>query len=544
MYVNNLSFDPAHPWFPVPGLPGSEWAVEVFTTENVYGLDPKETQFEGSRLVAGRLQLLGGQRPAEGRVAVDVSKGREGAVSWLIAAQVEEPIKSAKLVLRGLPTTPTNFGWWSPTTPASKVLRPTADLPVHLTYPWAYPGDSWPSPWICAGEDTGLTISIRDPLVRAKRFYAYQPHWSNGQVVELVCSAEAAARTSSFETPEIRLHPCADAAAIRRDFEDHLRWLEATHHLVPWADRHDAPPWADQLELVLTLHGQHWTGFVFNTFDQMAAILDEISSVLPGDRLLAYLPGWEGRYYWQYPQYGPGKDLGGEIEFARLVETARRLGVHLMPMFGATGANVHRYPNWKDAAFRSPSDRYIELINNPDWDNDRLGEDEQVFLNPGEPSFQRYLADQVSGVVDRYGVEGVFLDTSACWFDDPRHNVYRGYRELVAEIHRRHPGVLVCGEGWYDALLPLFPINQTWADIAEPPRFDDLPTRYSRFLGHLNGGAPGAGSTGVHEGGTRPPSMPIRRNGFVPSLGIVDDTMTKHRAEILEFCRAVSMESR
>jgi hypothetical protein len=35
VYVNDLSFDPRHPWFPVPGLAGAEWAVEVFTTGNV-----------------------------------------------------------------------------------------------------------------------------------------------------------------------------------------------------------------------------------------------------------------------------------------------------------------------------------------------------------------------------------------------------------------------------------------------------------------------------------------------------------------------------
>ncbi len=172
-----------------------------------------------------------------------------------------------------------------------------------------------------------------------------------------------------------------------------------------------------------------------------------------------------------------------------------------MPMFGANGANVRRYPGWEAAAFRSPSDLYVELVNSPDWDNDRGGEDEQIFLNPGEPNFQRHLVEQVSEVVERYGVDGAFLDTSACWFDDPRHDVCKGYGDLVDELHRRHPGLLVCGEGWYDALLAVFPMNQTWTDMSEPPRFDDLPMRYSRLLGHLSDGAPGAGSTGVHEGG-------------------------------------------
>jgi hypothetical protein len=293
---------------------------------------------------------------------------------------------------------------------------------------------------------------------------------------------------------------------------------------------------------VLTLHGQHWTGFVFNTFDQMARILERVCDEVPGERVLAYLPGWEGRYYWQYPEYGPGVDLGGEAAFGRLVESASRLGAHLMPMFGANGANVHRYPRWGQAAFRSPSDLYVELVNKPDWDNDRAGEDEQVFLNPGEPHFQRHLVDQVNEVVERFGIEGVFLDTSACWFDDPRYDVYKGYRDLVDALHVRHPSLLVCGEGWYDALLGVFPMNQTWIDMTDPPRFDDLPTRYSRVLGHLNEGAPGAGSTGVHEGGTNRHARPLKRHGFVPALPFVEDTLEDHWHEVQAFCRAVLKE--
>ncbi len=521
MYVNNLSFDPAHPWFAVPGADGTEWALEVFTTENVYGLDADKTEFDGSRLEASGLQLLGGQRRAPGTLTVDVRLSSDGAVCWAISASTGEVIKSTKLLLRNIPAELSNAGWWTATTAAIKTLGPTSDAPVLLAYPWANPGDSWQTPWICAGEGPAVVISVRDGSVRAKRFYAYRPHWHDGEVVEIVCTAAAGSRGSAFESPQIRLRRCADHVEVRRDFEDHLAWLEATYGLARWEERRDVPSWADQLDLVLTLHGQHWTGFVFNTFDQMAAILERVCEEVPGDRVLAYLPGWEGRYYWQYPTYAPGTDLGGAVAFGRLVATARRLGAHLMPMFGANGANVRRYPGWDEAAFRSPSDLYVELVNKPDWDNDRAGEDEQVFLNPGEPGFQRHLVDQVNDVVERYGIEGVFLDTSACWFDDPRHDVYKGYRDLVDALHDRHPSLLVCGEGWYDALLGVFPMNQTWIDMTDPPRFDDLPTRYSRVLGHLNEGAPGAGSTGVHEGGTNHHARPLKRNGFVAALPFV-----------------------
>jgi hypothetical protein len=542
MYVNNLSFDPAHPWFSVPGIDGAQWALEVFTTDNVYGIDAGQAQFAGNHLAASGLQLLGAQRQAPGAVQVDLHEDADGAVSWDVVVSTGELVKSAKLLLRHLPVGPTAAGWWTATTPAQQARRPTDREPVCFGYPWAGVGGGWQTPWICAGEGPAITLSVRDGSVRAKRFYAYRPHWADGEVIEIVCATAAASPGKVFQLPPVRLRACADQAEVKRDFDSHLAWLEASYGLPRWEARGDVPPWADQLDLVVTLHGQHWTGYVFNTFDQMAAILERVCQEVPGPRTLVYLPGWEGRYYWQYPTYRPGEDLGGEAAFRRLVATARRLGAHLMPMFGANCANIRHYPKWGEAAFRSPRDLYVELVNKPDWDNDRAGEDEQVFLNPGEPNFRGHLIAQVSETVERYGIEGVFLDTSACWFDDPRYDVYQGYRDLVGGLHARYPDLLVCGEGWYDALLGIFPMNQTWVDMADPPRFDDLPARYSRLLGHLNDGAPGSGSTGVHEGGTNRQARPLKRNAYVPALPFVDDTLSEHWPAVQAFCRAIVKE--
>jgi hypothetical protein len=537
--INNLSFDPAHRWFDVPGVAGAVWAIEIFTREDAFGLDPDRTAFDGCRLVSEGFQRLGGAHKAAGTATVECRRGDDDATTWTISVQAVEPVKSVKLLIRNLPSALLEQGWWTPTTPAGHAGR---DRPVLLAYPWSSSDEHWQTPWVCTGNGPGLSLSVRDESVRAKRFYAYQPHWSDSEIVEVVCTPSASARHQFFELPEIRLALRADEAEIQRDFDEHLAWLEGAYRLPRWEERRDVPAWADELELVVTLHGQHWTGHVFNTFDRMAEVLETVCEEIPGERILAYLPGWEGRYYWQYPIYGPGEDLGGEEGFARLVEVARALGVHLMPMFGANGANMTRYPEWERAAFRSASNRYVALVNTPDWDNDRFGEDDQIFLNPGEPDFQAHLVGEVSKVVDRFGIEGVFLDTSACWFDDPRYDVYRGYLDLVGEIRRRHPGLLVCGEGWYDALLAVFPLNQTWLDMAEPSRFDALPMRYSKVLGHLNYGAPGTGSTGVHEGGTHPVSVPFRRDGFVPALPVTDDTFTRHRDAALAFCRAIARD--
>lgn len=533
--LNNLSFDPRHAWYPVPDGSGAEWTVEVFTVDDVRLLDPERTTLTDGTLHADGLRWPGGQRTRPGTVHVEL-RTDEDAVSWRVTVEADQPVKAVKLAFRGLPVG-TDEGWWAATTPRDKSLTPTPDTPVGLRYPWP----EWQTPWVCGG--SRMTLSVRDELVRAKRFYAFWPPWSPTPVTEVVCDQLATRRGPRFEVPEIRLRRCADDADVRADLEAHLRHVERAFGLVPWEQRDDVPAWMHDLRLVVTLHGQHWTGFVFNTFDQMTRILERVTEHVPGHQILAYLPGWEGRYYWQYPYYQPGADLGGADGFERLVRRANQLGVHLMPMFGANGANLRRAPEWESAMFRSPADRYAVHVNHPDWDGDRLGEDDQVFLNPGEPTYRAFLRDQIRELVNRYDVAGVFLDTSACWFDDPRHELYDGYRQLVAELRTARPDLLVCGEGWYDALLGLLPVNQTWLDVSRPARFIELPYRYSRLLGHLNSGCPGQGSTGVHEGGFRTVAKPLRIPGFVPSLGFVADTLEHYADDVAAFCDEVMADN-
>jgi hypothetical protein len=279
---------------------------------------------------------------------------------------------------------------------------------------------------------------------------------------------------------------------------------------------------------------------VFNTFDQMGEVLKTITQHIPGREILAYVPGFEGRYYYAYPHYRPGEAVGGDAGFRRLVETAKALEVRLMPMFGMHGANVQVYPDYERSVFRMRTNSYTTLVNCPDWDTDRSGEDDQVFLNPGEPVFRQHLLEQVSGIVRDYGVSGVFLDTSACWFNDPRHNLYEGYQLLIDELHRRHPDVLVAGEGWYDAILGVMAVNQSWLGIDRHYKFPQILSRYGRALGHLAEGAPGAVSTGVHERGFTYKRAGEVTEGHIASVGIVDDSMRLYVDEVIAACKKLA----
>ncbi len=541
MYVNDLSFDPRDPTFEMSHFPGVRWAIQVFTVNNLYSLDPNQTTTEptmaGLRLICNGLAWAGQQKTAPGRVEVDL--GRDGdALTWRVSAWHDEPIKSVKLLVYGLPDNALDAGWWMPTSAMGEAVHPSPEIPLR----WRYPFPEWHTAWACAGDGPGaVTVSVRDRDVRPTCLYVHLPPYADDRpVVEIVCEEDARNWTGHFAAPEIRVCRCETAAEIDADFDAHLAFIEDAFDLRPWEDRADVPAWMRDIRLVLNLHGQHWTGFVFNTFDRMAETLRVVANDIPGDQVLAYIPGWEGRYYYEYPYYRPGDHLGGEAGFRRLLATARELGVKIMPMFGANGANAQRYPDWERAAFRNRTDRLVRLINCPDWDTDRAGEDDQVFLNPGEPVFRAHLTKQVSNAIASYDLDGVFLDTSACWFNDPRYNVLDGYRALLHDLRERHPNVLFAGEGWWDALLGVFPVNQSWLGIDRVYRRGDLLTRYARAIGHLADGTPGPGSTGVHEAGYHRGPRPTPTYGHIPTLGFVDDTLERYAEEVAAICRAAA----
>ena len=73
-----------------------------------------------------------------------------------------------------------------------------------------------------------------------------------------------------------------------------------------------------------------------------------------------------------------------------------------------------------------------------------------------------------------------------------------------------------------------------------------LLTRYGRLVGHLSLGAPGWGSTGVHEGGFYlPPPTPDRVvPGCIPTVSMVGDTLADHADELEAICREAMQRPR
>ncbi|MDI7274956.1 MAG: hypothetical protein QME94_03160, partial [Anaerolineae bacterium] len=518
--VHFYSFDFGDPVFEMGGL---KLSVQVITTINTYGLAAEACELRAEdgrwRLVADRLMWAGNQERAPGRVELVVTR-RGGRLSLTGNAQAGEPIRCYKIIIRNLPpcTVYDSLGdqcFWGMGGERQVTAEGLVSTYPGVTAPvWALQRDG--RPW--------LSFRSQDREVRPKRFAAYRDR--DGVAIELIFEEDARRWDDDLELPEWIVEPASIEAALR----SHAAFLEAECGLRRWAARQDMPAWARDISLVISIHGMHWCGYVFNTYARALEIVHWVCQRIDGRRVLVFLPGWEGRYYWQYGDYRPEPRLGGPEGFARLCQGVRARGAHLMPMFGANCVNAW-FENYASFGPQSPilsGTRLVFQGNRPDWDTSRSGDTGwQAWLNPGAPAWQDELVRQVSGLVSRYGFDAAFFDTTEAWDNDPDHAVFEGLQQLASRLRRAHPQLLLCAESWWDRLLAVFV-----AFHAAPLGPGAWMADYARRWAHLCEAEPSRGSTGVHELGHTPYVEQELAPGYWPTISFVEDTLEKAQPKI------------
>jgi hypothetical protein len=244
--------------------------------------------------------------------------------------------------------------------------------------------------------------------------------------------------------------------------------------------------------------------------------------------VLVFLSAWDGRYYWDYPDYRASDRMGGEAGLLRLVKEGQRLGFKMMPMFGANAANRRRagWARIADAATSKIDGDRMEL-NWVDWDNDRHQDGWLSYMNLGVASWRRHLTDRIAACIQRYGVDAYFLDIAGGWTNNPTADMHEGMRRMVAELRSRYPTVLAVGEMHYDALLAVLPLYHAGGGGLA----GRWVREHARFFQHLSHPAPGRGSSGVHESGfgAFDPATLSLAESAIPTLNVVDDTFTTQR---------------
>ena len=522
-----LSFD-----FPEPSVSfeGLSLGFRVFTYENVFGLDPErltvEAREDGLVVRCSRFVWAGGQERAPGRLEALVLKAG-GGVEVRTTVEMDAPIKAAAVIVRGVPR-----GMLSC---AGQRFFDPKDDEVLMGYPFS--GGDLFGPGAAMGMPTPIALvkrregeyfflSSRDDRVRAKRFY-FQPGESSYRV-EAVFETEGWTRPTRVVVPPWRF---GRTASVGDAVRPHVEHLERAYRLPRWETREDAPSWLREIALVVTLHGMHYTGYVFNDYARTLEILRWIAARIPARRVLAFLAAWDGRYYWDYPSYEASERMGGEAGFRTLVREGQALGFRMMPMFGANTANRNQ-SSWSrfSDAFTEKIDGDRADLNWVDWDNDRHQDGWLSYMNLGVDSWRLWLTERIASVVERFGVDAYFLDIAGGWINNPKADMHEGTRRLVLDLRARFPGVVAVGEMHYDALLEFLPLYHSFSQVEIAPHIQ----RFGRFFQHLSLPAPGRGSTGVHEAGFQrfnPDTLGLTEFQ-IPTLGVVDDTFERHRPQM------------
>ena len=507
--MQQFSFDFRDPIHDVHGL---KLGLQVITFENTYGLDPDRTTMTGSgdaQLIrAEGLQWAGGQEKCCGRAELSVRQTPEG-VELQASAEMPTKVRCLKVIVSGLPRGRIiGSRWAEQEVPAGGLIL-------------GYPRGGLPAPVMFLDGGGGDWIGFRsmDDRVREKRFAIYEV--GETFTVELIHEEAGHEMGAQVTTPPwVLTRGVAPEAVIAA----HIPHLEKAFGLQPWETRPDVPDWARQISFVAALHCMHWSGYVFNTYAQALDALRWVCERIEGRRVLAFLPGWEGRYYWQYGEYWPHERLGGVEGFRRLVEGAHELGAHVCPMLGGNCANtgLENFEQWGATSHLMSAGGAIFQGNKPDWDVARAHDTGwQAWLNPGAPGWGNRLFDQSARLVEDLGVDALFYDTAGCWTNDPNHPVHDGYLRLRDRLKQRFPELLLTGEHWYSGLGAALPVSHS----SVPEQFIEVFSRYNRRWQHLNTGDPSRGSTGVHELGTNPWMLPELREDLWPTVTFVDGTI-------------------
>ncbi|MBC7895750.1 MAG: hypothetical protein H7066_10060 [Cytophagaceae bacterium] len=518
-----FSFD-----FPEPSVAfaGYRFGAIVFTRENAYSLDPTRMRAEerdgGMRISAEGLTWAGGQEQAPGRVSIDL-RHSEGMIEASLAAEAPTPIKSVTLIVRGVPRGRVSAGgdFFDPRD--NELLFGYPFSAGDLFGPGSAGGLTTPLLMVRKSDTEHFFISSLDDRVRAKRFYL-QPG-DGTYKLEAGWEVEGWKDMRRVDVPTWRLGLVSDPiAAVRM----HYAHVERAYRLPAWETRADVPDWLRNIALVTTMHGQHYTGFIFNDYAKQLEILRWMAGEMPASRALIFLASWDGRYYWDYPKYEADPRMGGEAGLRRLVQEGQKLGFRMMPMFGCNTAN-RKQPLFRRVADGASAkiDGDAMDLNWVDWDNDRHQEGWLAYMNLGVPSWRTLLEGRISDCIARYGVDAYFLDIVGGWTNNPKADMHEGTRELIAGLRRRHPSVVGLGEMHYDALLEFIPYYHAGGGGIVGP----FVQKHAKFFQHLSAPAPGRGSSGVHEAGFgrfNADTLSLSPTA-IPTLQVVDDTFTAHR---------------
>lgn len=448
----------------------------VITTQNIYQvIDFMEVSGGGKQTLESRRFSYGGGRKECGSFVLTFWEN-DIVLSWHCQVEFQEPISAVKVVLPPLPDGTVIAGHAIKALAEGEVFE-VDDLDHHFSQPLLveYPDAS------------ALFIDL---LEAPPRYKPLQVEKKEGRLKLSIILEELACRwNSEFKSPTCSFRKVPNWQAAAREI---CASYEKDFKVVPFRERTDLPSWAKQISLVVNLDGMGYFHEQNHNFVQATERLNELSERFPPEKTLLCMAGFMGRFDYSSASFDPAEELGGEEAFREFMRVAHRLGFHIMILGNARGIGAElaeKHPSLlREAPERQANGRICGFLY--DWNRDVTREWVIHHVSPDDARWRKIMIDGIGSLVEKYDIDGYFLDQVNSCPNDPHQDHYRGLCALIGELRSRYPKVVVAGEGLRDYLLPLTPLASAgWEDISAPDKYhplvDHVFNRYTRRFMHL-----------------------------------------------------------
>ena len=502
-------------------------SIEMFSIENVYTMNRGSLSVNGNNYSSNEIVWGDTEVVPHSMMEFSLNESKDN-VSFILKGQLNQPVISMKLRLEDLPL-------------GTLLSLSENDLDIteygHLfRYPEGWRSLSYPLLTFKLKDGKYLFIKVMHQDVIPVSFYLRKTG-EDKMRVDVTIEEKAHQLKNDFTSCPIEVGIVGKIEDVYEDYSEHIK---KTFHLVDYKDNKNIPNWMKDVSLVIIMHMEAFTGHIFHTYEQALNDVKELTKYIDGKRILVYIAGWEGRYYYKYGDYTPDERLGGAIGLKKMIDGMHELGAHVLAMVGMNMANIKFFSHEEVKAMEYVTARGGLFRNGSvDWEGSHSYDYSSLrMFNPGAHKWQDHLFNEIKRSSLDFDFDGVFLDIAAAYVNDQRYPVYDGLKELVKRIKTIKPDYLVAGEGYYDAISAVIDLVQgghtegymNYHDRVYAPLF----TRYSREFAHLCLGDLSRGSSGVHEQGTNTDMRTPFREGIIPTLTLVEDTLIKAKDKVLE----------
>ena len=522
-----IGYDFKDPYIDFQGL---KFAIRLSTDNNIYcpnlgQMNIKKISENEVVLYSNSLSSAGGQLISGGSIELKLSLTADNRIS--ISAKGSHPSEISKTILviiKGIKVE--SMVSEQPQAKGVQVFKDKKGISV------SYPSRAATMPLVFfTTSNREWHVISKDRKIRKKGFACLYDHLTNEPVILLSHDADMRKISTNIKAPQWILGNDRPRIEV---VKERCVDLEKYFSLIPFNNKHKVhKDWIDNLKVVTFLHGTHWTGYIYNTYDQMGEQLEWISQMLDGKQILVFLPAWDGRYYVNYPEHEPERRMGGSDGLKRLVKKAHRLGMKIVLMLGGPNLSTFEFLKENDmlgAGLKTPSG-HEELQNWLDWNTDLKIETMGLIMNFGHPKYLDYMISKTSELFDIYGIDGVFLDGTLRWQNSPDYSPYEGLVKYTKEIRKKYPQKLIMGEDGYDAVYGLFDLFHT---SGGPLGLENYLLRYTRQFYYLAYPAEN-GSAGIHEIGWSNDSQTINNADpkyTIPSISLFYGDKEKYEFKI------------